>query len=47
VVNQGTISGGNDYLEITGAYYADGGSTTDQAELLGCAQKEQTRDARS
>ena len=37
VVNQGTISGGNDYLEIIGAYYADGGSTTNQAELGGCA----------
>ena len=37
MVNQGTISGGNDYLEIIGAYYADGGSTTNQAELGGCA----------
>ncbi len=35
--NQGTVAGGNDYLEITGTYVAQGGTTTGSAELYNCA----------
>src|SRR5262249_37374203 len=40
LVNQGTVDGGNDYIEITGAYQAAGGTTADQAELYNCTLTE-------
>ncbi len=45
LANQGTVAGGNDYLEITGAYQAQGGTTTGAAELLNCQLVETTSPA--